>query len=86
MLIADSQWFTPNDGQTGYALKEVFENYKKYLPGAKKQASISKNNFSLDKMTERLTQILDERAKPIPVFVPLELPKLNKLPTLKKAE
>jgi hypothetical protein len=86
MLIADSQWFTPNDGQAGYALKEVFENYKKYLPGAKKQASISKNKFSLDKMTERLTQILDERAKPIPVFVPLELPKLNKLPTLKKAE
>jgi hypothetical protein len=33
-----------------------------------------------------LAQILDERAKPIPVFIPLELPKLNKLPTLKKAE
>jgi hypothetical protein len=86
MLIADSQWFTPNDGQAGYALKEVFENYKKYLTGAKKQASISKNNFSFDKMAERLTEILDANIKPIPVFVPLELPKLNKLPTLKKAE
>jgi hypothetical protein len=86
MLIADSQWFTPNDGQAGYALKEVFDNYKKYLTGAKKQASISKNNFSFDKMTERLTEILDANMKPIPVFVPLELPKLNKLPTLKKAE
>jgi hypothetical protein len=86
MLIADSQWFTPNDGQVGYALKEVFDNYKKYLTGAKKQASISKNNFSFDKMTERLTEILDANIKPIPVFVPLELPKLNKLPTLKKAE
>ena len=86
MLIADSQWFTPNDGQAGYALKEVFDNYKKYLAGAKKQASISKNKFSFDKMTERLTEILDANIKPIPVFVPLELPKLNKLPTLKKAE
>jgi hypothetical protein len=86
MLIADSQWFTPNDGQVGYALKEVFDNYKKYLTGAKKQASISKNNFSFDKMTERLIEILDANMKPIPVFVPLELPKLNKLPTLKKAE
>jgi hypothetical protein len=37
-------------------------------------------------MTERLTEILDANIKPIPVFVPLELPKLNKLPTLKKAE
>ena len=86
MLIADSQWFAPNDGQAGYALKEVFENYKKYLPLAKKQASISKNKFSLDKMTETLGKILDEKINPIPKFIPLELPKLNKieLPKLKK--
>jgi glycosyltransferase involved in cell wall biosynthesis len=86
MLIADSQWFAPNDGQAGYALKEVFENYKKYLSLAKKQASISKNKFSFDKMTELLSTIIETKTQPIPVFVPLELPKLNKLPTLKKAE
>jgi glycosyltransferase involved in cell wall biosynthesis len=86
MLIADSQWFAPNDGQAGYALKEVFENYKKYIPLAKKQASISKNKFSLDKMTELLSTIIETKTQPIPVFIPLELPKLNKLPTLKKAE
>jgi hypothetical protein len=79
MLIADSQWFAPNDGQAGHALKEVFENYKKYSPGAKKQASISKTNFSLDKMTELLGKILDEKTQPIPKFIPLTLPKLNKL-------
>ena len=79
MLIADSQWFAPNDGQAGYALKEVFENYKKYIPLAKKQASISKNKFSLDKMTETLGKILDEKTNPIPKFIPLTLPKLNKL-------
>ena len=79
MLIADSQWFAPNDGQAGYALKEVFENYKKYLPLAKKQASISKNKFSLEKMTETLGKILDEKTQPIPKFIPLTLPKLNKL-------
>jgi glycosyltransferase involved in cell wall biosynthesis len=79
MLIADSQWFAPNDGQAGYALKEVFDNYKKYLPLAKKQANISKSKFSLDKMTERLIQILNEKTQPIPKFIPLSLPKLNKL-------
>ena len=86
MLIADSQWFAPNDGQAGYALKEVFENYKKYIPLAKKQASISKTRFSLDKMTETLGKILDEKTNPIPKFIPLTLPKLNKieLPKLKK--
>ncbi len=86
MLIADSQWFAPNDGQVGYALKEVFENYKKYLPLAKKQANISKSKFSLDKMTERLGQILDEKTQPVPKFIPLSLPKLNdlQLPKLTK--
>jgi hypothetical protein len=86
MLIADSQWFQPDDSQAGYALKDVFENYKKHLPGAKKQASISKNNFSFEKMTELLGKILDEKTQPIPKFIPLELPKLTdlKLPTLKK--
>jgi glycosyltransferase involved in cell wall biosynthesis len=79
MLIADSQWFAPNDGQAGYALKEVFENYKKYIPLAKKQANISKSKFSLDKMAERLIQILNEKTQPIPKFIPLSLPKLNKL-------
>jgi glycosyltransferase involved in cell wall biosynthesis len=86
MLIADSQWFTPNDGQVGHALKEIFENYKKYLPLAKKQANISKTKFSLDKMTELLGKIIDEKTQPIPKFIPLTLPKLNKLelPKLKK--
>jgi len=86
MLIEDSQWFAPNDGQVGYALKEVYENYKKYIPLAKKQANISKNKFSLDKMTERLSQILEEKTQPIPKFIPLSLPKLNdlQLPKLSK--
>jgi glycosyltransferase involved in cell wall biosynthesis len=79
MLIADSQWFAPNDSQVGFALKEVYENYKKYVPLAKKQANISKTKFSLDKMTESLSNILNEKTQPVPKFIPLELPKLNKL-------
>jgi glycosyltransferase involved in cell wall biosynthesis len=79
MLIADSQWFAPNDSQVGFALKEVYENYKKYVPLAKKQANISKTKFSLDKMTESLNNILNEKTQPVPKFIPLELPKLNKL-------
>jgi glycosyltransferase involved in cell wall biosynthesis len=86
MLIADSQWFQPDDAQVGFSLKDVFDNYKKYIPLAKKQANISKSKFSFEKMTELLGKILDEKTKPIPKFIPLELPKLNKieLPTLKK--
>lgn len=85
MLLESAQWFKPDDAQVGFALKDMFENYKNYLPGAKKQASISKNKFSFEAMTELLGKILDEKTKPVPQFIPLELPKL-KLPTLKKAE
>jgi hypothetical protein len=86
MLIADSQWFAPDDAQVGHALKEIYENYKTFIPRAKKQASISKNKFSFEKMTELLGNILDTKTQPIPKFVPLTLPKLNKieLPKLKK--
>jgi hypothetical protein len=86
MLIADSQWFQPDDAQVGHALKEIYENYKTFIPRAKKQASISKNKFSFEKMTELLGNILDTKTQPIPKFVPLTLPKLNKieLPKLKK--
>jgi hypothetical protein len=87
MLLESAQWFKPDDAQVGFALKDMFENYKKYIPGAKKQASITNRNFTIKSMTELLGIILEEKTKPIPKFIPLELPKLNnlKLPTLKKA-
>jgi len=84
ILIAESSWFEPDDNQASFALNEIFMNYKKYLPRAKKQAEISKTKFSLDKMTEKLDEILKEKTKPIPKYIPLQLPSLKsvKLPTL----
>ena len=84
MLLESAQWFKPDDAQAGFALKDMFENYKKYLSGAKKQANITDRKFTIKAMTELLGVILNEKTNPIPKFVPLELPKL-KLPTLKKA-
>jgi hypothetical protein len=64
------------------------EQLKNLIEGAKKQANISKSKFSFNDMAILLGKILDENTKPIPKFVPLELPKLDKikLPTLKKVE
>jgi hypothetical protein len=88
MLNEGSSWFKPDDAQAGFALKDMFENYKKYLDGAKKQANITKSKFSFDAMVTLLGTILDGSTKPIPKFIPLELPKLDKikLPTLKKVQ
>ena len=83
MLIEGSKWFAPNTGEIGGALKGMFENYKNYTDGSKRQAYYSKTNFSLLKMAETLDNILDSNLSEIPKQVKLELPKLQ-LPKLQK--
>jgi hypothetical protein len=85
-VIAESQWFNVDYGQVGYYLKDVFENYKKYTDGAKRQAYKSKNEFNWDKMFEKVNQTLTQYIPEFPKEVQLQLPKLNKieLPKLQK--
>lgn len=82
-IIKESQWFNVDYAQVGYYLKDMFENYKKYTDGAKRQAFKSKNEFNWDKMFEKVDQVLTERIPEFPKEVKLELPKLE-LPKLKK--
>jgi len=85
-VIKESQWFNVDYGQVGHYLKDMFENYKKYTDGAKRQAYKSKNEFNWDKMFEKVDQIFTERIPEFPKEVQLQLPKLNKieLPKLEK--
>ena len=85
-LLAESQWFEPNSGEIGYNLKDVFENYKNYLEGAKRQAFRSKNEFSYNKMKESVDSILTKYIPEFPKALELKLPQLKKLelPKLKK--
>jgi len=83
MLIAESKWFTPDYNQASLALKVVYADYDEFVEKAKRQSYICRNDFSLEKMGEKLVEILDANfTKEIP------LPKLSKttLPTLNKAE
>jgi len=82
MLIPESGWFEPNISEVKDALKNVYENYSKYLEGAKRQAHKSKIEFSFDKMKDLINTILEV----VPKQVELKLPTLKKveLPTLKK--
>lgn len=87
MLLKESKWFSPDTGQVGYYLKDVFENYKDYIDKGKRQAFYSKSNFSFEKMTEKLGELLKvvpEFPKQIALKLPqltrkLELPKLTKI-------
>ena len=83
MLIPESSWFTVDYKAAADKLKDVYKNYKKYTDGAKRQAYRSRTEFSLDKMSEKLINILDTK---VPVKVEFKLPQLKKieLPKLKK--
>ena len=78
-LIQDSKWFSPDPGQVGFYLKDVFENYKKYTDKAKRQAFKSKNEFSWDKMKEKLEVILTKNVPEFAQQVQLKLPQLKKI-------
>jgi hypothetical protein len=84
MLLPESSWFTPSISETKYYMKDVFENYSKYLDNAKRQSHKSKTQFSFDKMKELLSMIIEV----IPKKIELKLPTLKKieLPKLKKIE
>jgi glycosyltransferase involved in cell wall biosynthesis len=85
-LLPDSQWFSPDHGQIGFYLKDVFENYKNYTEKSKRQAYKSKNEFSWENMKLKLSNILNTSIPNFPTQVELKLPKLNKidLPKLQK--
>ena len=85
-LLPESQWFSADHGQIGYYLKDVFENYKNYTEKAKRQAYKSKNEFSWDKMKEKIDSLLIQYIPEFPKEIELTLPKLKKieLPKLQK--
>ena len=77
---------------------DVKKNYVEYLNHSKAQSKYSKQNFSYEKMVEKLESLLgNEVVNSKPVSVGLKLPKLKKvgqpqeapklkLPKLKKVE
>jgi glycosyltransferase involved in cell wall biosynthesis len=87
-LLAESQWFSPDHGQIGFALKDVYENYKNYIDKGKRQAFKSKNEFSWDKMAEKTDTLLTQYIPEFPKELNLKLPSMKKieLPKLKKVE
>jgi hypothetical protein len=88
MILKESQWFSIDHGAAGHYLKDVFENYKKYTDGAKRQAFKNKNEFSWEAMKNKVNELFTQYIPDLPKQVDLKLPTLKKidLPKLKKIE
>jgi len=74
-----THWFYVNYQNAERVIRDVYKSYKNYLPGARKQAYYSRTNFSMEKMTELFSSIIDKYVGSIPQQVPLTLPTLKKI-------
>lgn len=92
-LLQEAQWFQIDYGAAGGVMKDMFDNYKKYLEKSRKHRQYTKDRFTFEHMVKLLdTQLDDVKSKP--QTVGLQLPKLKKkeepkeltLPTLKKVK
>ena len=92
IYVEGSQWFSVNYPVSSNIMKDVYDNYKKFIPNAKKLSFQNRNKFSLNAMTKEFEKILDKYLPEFQEQVSLKLPKLKsakstsniKLPTLKK--
>ena len=85
-LLPESQWMSPDHMHIGHYLKDVFENYKNYTEKAKRQAFKSKNEFSWDKMKEKIDIILTQYTPEFPEEIKIKLPTMKKIGLPKKPE
>ena len=76
-LLKDSKWFSIDKAIAGRAMKDVVKKYKHYFKNSRKQTQYLKDNFSFDKMVERINELMPV-VESGPQVNTLSLPKLKK--------
>jgi hypothetical protein len=85
-LLKESQWFSVDTQHAVNVIVDVFNDYKKYIDGAKRQAYKSKNEFSWDKMKDKVDELFTQYLPEFPKEVKLKLPQIKKIELPKKVE
>jgi len=76
-LLKEASWFKADGKSVENTLKNVYENYNKFVDNAKRQGHVSRSQYSFDKMVERLSEILEKNVPKISLPKTLNLPKLK---------
>jgi len=79
IIIPESQWFNVNEQQSYKAMNHCFQNYDEVKEKALNLMKINRDKFTLDKMTEKLDEIITPLIDKVPTQVGLNLPKLKKV-------
>lgn len=82
-IIDGSEWFQVNYTYASQVLGDVYANYPKYLEKSRKHPKYTKDNFSIERMSQKFLEILKEsinllesEQKPM---MTIKLPQLKKL-------
>jgi len=85
-FIKESGLFVPDVTQLSALMKDMFENYKNYVDGGKRQGHRSRTMFSIEKMDEKLDEILKAKVPTFSKPVSITLPKLSRPVQLPKMQ
>lgn len=92
-LLKEAEWFQIDYNVAGGVMRDMFDNYKKYLEKSRKHRQYTKDRFTFEHMKDLLSTYLKEadEAEVSPQQVELKLPKLKKkggveLPKLNKVK
>ena len=77
-LLKEAKWFSVDYSKAAGKIFDVYKNYKKYSKQSEGLRTNILKNFTLDRMTEKLGQILDKYVK-VKQHIELKLPEIKKL-------
>jgi glycosyltransferase involved in cell wall biosynthesis len=75
--MKEAQWFSVNYSNAANKIYDVYNKYNSYL---EKSVGLKENtlkNFTLEKMHDKFTEVMDTYVKKQPQFVPFNVPKVN---------
>ena len=79
IIIKESQWFNINETQAYKAMNYCFQNCDEVKKKALNLMKTNREKFTLDKMAEKLDEIITPFTEKVPTQVGLQLPKLKKV-------
>ena len=79
IIVKESKWFDVDETQSYKALNHCFKNYDGVKNAALNLMKINRDKFTLDKMSEKLDEIVSPITAGVPTQVGLNLPKLKKV-------
>lgn len=78
VLIKESKWFTPDDGQVQTAFLHTLRRYEECLRESKKQGQVSRRNWNMRCMELQMQDILDTKIPILPRQMKIKLPPISK--------